>query len=198
MPRPLTPSVQMGFYGKLPARGDFVRHGLPRDFIDPWDQWLDGVLSITRSESGDAWLPAYLEAPVWRFALPAGLCGSRPVLGVTMPSVDKAGRYFPITFAAIPDAPDLDPMTGGDWLDHCEDAGRNSLEFDVAPDRIAADLPDPLLSRAATPTRESHWWTSGSLRLPPRQISLFGLPDHRLFATMLGISGDATMPADAS
>ena len=29
-----------GFYGKLPARGDFVRAALPRDFTDRWDAWL--------------------------------------------------------------------------------------------------------------------------------------------------------------
>ena len=64
-----------GFYGKLPARGDFVRAGLPRDFTDPWDDWLQSVMAGSRSLMGEAWLPAFLEAPVWRFALPPGMCG---------------------------------------------------------------------------------------------------------------------------
>ena len=101
-------AVIVGFYGKLPSRGDFVRSGLPRDFTDRWDDWLQSVMAGSRSLMGDAWLPAFLEAPVWRFALPRGLCGERAALGVMLPSVDKAGRYFPLTFAALP--PDDDAL----------------------------------------------------------------------------------------
>ena len=87
--------------GKLPARGDFVRAGLPRDFTDPWDDWLQSVMAGSRALMGEAWLPAFLEAPVWRFTLPPGMCGEQAVLGLMLPSVDKAGRYFPLTFAAL-------------------------------------------------------------------------------------------------
>ena len=41
-----------GFFGKLPARGDFVRAGLPRDFVDPWDAWLQRVLAGSRDAAG--------------------------------------------------------------------------------------------------------------------------------------------------
>ena len=85
-----------GFFGKLPARGDFVRAGLPRSFIDPWDAWLQQVLPASRRILGEAWEPAWLEAPVWRFALPPNLCGPEPVVGLWLPSVDRAGRYFPL------------------------------------------------------------------------------------------------------
>ena len=68
-------AVIAGFYGKLPARGDFVRAGLPRDFTDPWDDWLQTVVAGSRALMGEAWLPAFLEAPVWRFTLPRGMCG---------------------------------------------------------------------------------------------------------------------------
>jgi type VI secretion system protein ImpM len=26
-----------GFYGKVPTHADFIRHNLPRSFIEPWD-----------------------------------------------------------------------------------------------------------------------------------------------------------------
>ena len=93
--------VIVGFYGKLPARGDFVRAGLPRDFIDPWDGWLQSVMAGSRALMGDAWLPAFLEAPVWRFTLPPGMCGAQAAFGLMLPSVDRAGRYFPLTFAVL-------------------------------------------------------------------------------------------------
>ncbi|MGH7057613.1 MAG: type VI secretion system-associated protein TagF, partial [Acetobacteraceae bacterium] len=57
-----------GFFGKLPARGDFVRAGLPASFITPWDGWIAGALIASREILGSEWLPAWLEAPVWRFA----------------------------------------------------------------------------------------------------------------------------------
>ena len=62
-------TVIAGFYGKLPARGDFVRGALPRDFTDRWDAWLAPAIAGSRERMGEAWLPAFLEAPVWRFAL---------------------------------------------------------------------------------------------------------------------------------
>ena len=74
--------IVTGFYGKLPARGDFVRAGLPRSFTDPWDDWLRVAIAGSRTKMGDDWLPAYLESPVWRFCLPPGLCGSLPAVGL--------------------------------------------------------------------------------------------------------------------
>ena len=59
----------------------------------------------SRRQMGEDWLPAFLEAPVWRFVLPSGLCGERAALGLMLPSVDRAGRYFPLTFAALFPAP---------------------------------------------------------------------------------------------
>ena len=130
------PALSVGFYGKLPARGDFVRVGLPRDFTDPWDDWLQSVLAGSRALMGEAWLPAFLEAPVWRFALPPGMCGAQAVLGLMLPSVDRAGRYFPLTFAALQRS-GIEPASGEAWLDACEAAGRDALEQDTPPQEIA-------------------------------------------------------------
>ena len=35
----VAPGTLRGFSGKVPARGDFVHAGLPRDFTDPWHDW---------------------------------------------------------------------------------------------------------------------------------------------------------------
>ena len=71
----------VGLFGKLPARGDFVRSGLPGDFVAAWDDWLQRVIAASRTRMGEDWLPAFLEAPVWRFALAAGMCGAAAVTG---------------------------------------------------------------------------------------------------------------------
>ena len=182
-------AVTVGFYGKLPSRGDFVRSGLPRDFTDRWDDWLQSVMSGSRTLMGDAWLPAFLEAPVWRFALPRGLCGRRAVLGVMLPSVDKAGRYFPLTFAAL--LPDDGAISvDKDWLDCCEAAGRAALERDASAEQVSGMLGSP--GQADTPTDhvDAVWWSEGSLRVPPTRITLSAMPDAATYASMLGASAN--------
>jgi type VI secretion system protein ImpM len=178
----------VGFYGKLPARGDFVRT-LPRDFTDPWDGWLAAALAGSRDIMGEDWLPAFLEAPVWRFSLAAGLCGGHAVLGLMLPSVDRAGRYFPLTFAALFDdraAPADDPG----WLDACEAAGRAALEQDTEPEQLGVMIGVPLTPRAGGPeetgSERSVWWTEGAPRVSATRFFLPGLPDAAIYATMLG------------
>lgn len=86
-----------GFYGKLPSLGDFVSRNLPRSFIDPWDSWLQHALADSRSQLGEQWLSHFLNSPVWRFLISSGSCGNDCWAGVFIPSVDRVGRYFPLT-----------------------------------------------------------------------------------------------------
>ncbi|MEJ0018303.1 MAG: type VI secretion system-associated protein TagF [Acetobacteraceae bacterium] len=177
--------VASGFYGKLPARGDFVRAGLPRDFTDPWDAWLATVMTGSRTIMGDDWLPAFLEAPVWRFTLPAGLCGSQAVLGLMLPSVDRAGRYFPLTFAAL-SARGIEATPADTWLDACEAAGRAALEQDTPPQEIAGMLAMIRLPEAVSGTPDAIWWSEGSDRVAPARITLRTMPGAATYAAMLG------------
>ncbi len=86
-----------GWYGKIASLGDFASRRLPPGFIAVWDAWLQQAISVSRSQLGDTWLDAYLTCPVWRFLLQPGVCGESLWAGVLMPSVDKVGRYFPLT-----------------------------------------------------------------------------------------------------
>ena len=59
--QPLTQASQeriVGFYGKMPSRGDFVRRGLPDSFVDPWDAWLQDMMAHTQSVAPIFVLPA--------------------------------------------------------------------------------------------------------------------------------------------
>ncbi|WP_242445494.1 type VI secretion system-associated protein TagF [Chromatium okenii] len=91
---------QPGFYGKLPELGDFVQRRLPSTFIQPWDQWLRESLASSRAQLGEQWLDVYLVSPLWRFVLTPGVVGQLAWAGVLMPSVDRVGRYFPLTIAS--------------------------------------------------------------------------------------------------
>ncbi len=90
---------QIGFFGKMPGYGDFVRRDLPGELTKRWDAWLQNGLAESRKTLDERWLDRYLSSPIWRFCLSAGLCGDAQWMGAMMPSVDRIGRYFPLTAA---------------------------------------------------------------------------------------------------
>ncbi len=179
----------VGLFGKLPARGDFVRAGLPGDFVAAWDGWLQHVIADSRARMGADWLPAFLEAPVWRFALAPGLCGAAAASGLWLPSVDRVGRYFPLTLAAML------PMAAADWLDAAEAAGRAALETDATPEEVLRRLPGVAAAPGAVAPAGSLWWTAGGPRVAAGRLALPGMPDADAFVTMLSTQSAETAEA---
>jgi type VI secretion system ImpM family protein len=102
-----------GWFGKIPALGDFVARRLPAHFIEAWDHWLSTEILATRQALGPDWPPLYLNAPTWCFALMPGVLGTCCWRGVLTPSVDRVGRHFPLTFAVSSEALVLE--TSGWW-----------------------------------------------------------------------------------
>lgn len=98
----LDPGVP-GWHGKLPAFGDFASRRLPISFVEVWDDWLSAGLARLREDAPHTWLAAYLDSPVWRFVLMPGVlpgpAAESAWAGILMPSVDRVGRYFPMTMA---------------------------------------------------------------------------------------------------
>ena len=196
----------IGFYGKIPARGDFVCVGLPRGFVDPWHAWIERMLAASRDELGEEWQPAWLEAAVWRFALPAGQCGPEPVVGLWLPSVDHVGRYFPLTFALVARFGDpVELIRDAGWFFRiAEDAGRAALEGDLAPEALAARLHeapsasplDPGIDPRPLAAADGVWWTEGAPRVPPHVFTRRDLPDGATFTAMLDARGAASQPLE--
>src|SRR5690606_6619657 len=93
----------LGWYGKLPASGDFVHRGLDRARILWGGRGLQrGVGDLLRcSRDAEA---AYLRAPFWIFVLPAGLGTGVVQLGCVGPSRDRVGRSFPLVLVLSMDA----------------------------------------------------------------------------------------------
>jgi type VI secretion system protein ImpM len=188
-------NAAIGFHGKIPARGDFVHAGLPRTFTDPWDEWMQRMVGASRSVLGQAWLPAWLEAAIWRFALTPGTCGPHAVIGLWMPSVDRIGRYFPLTLAAVARDADTPALTreGGGFLAAAERAGRDALQNDLAPDELAARLAaaaaaqpgGPGTNPSLCPLEGGLWWTEGAPRVPAWVFVSRALPDENAFVAML-------------
>jgi type VI secretion system protein ImpM len=88
-----------GWFGKIPALGDFVSRRLPQTFVDPWDAWLSAELVAAQDALADDWLSTYRQGPIWRFALMAGAINRDCWYGVCLPSFDRVGRQFPLTIA---------------------------------------------------------------------------------------------------
>jgi type VI secretion system protein ImpM len=147
-----------GWYGKLPTLGDFASRRLDAAFIEPWDLWLGEGMSAQREQLGEAWLDAYLGSAVWRFVL---MPGAMPALadrvaraGVLMPSVDRVGRYFPLTVVTtLPQLPgstaELESLLG--WLHRLEDLAVDAMHEDwtiEALDAALEALPPPLAAQS--------------------------------------------------
>ena len=174
------PVIRIGFFGKVPARGDFVRAGLSREATRIWDEWIQLVLPAAEAQLGDAWSSAWSVAPVWRFALPPGQLGPHCVLGVWLPSVDSAGRQFPLMIAA---EGAIDDET---FLERAEQAGRETIAFDVAPKALLHRLPTVVApAQAARANSAGRWWTEGGPFVRPQAFEQVGLPTTVTFAGML-------------
>jgi type VI secretion system ImpM family protein len=121
-----------GFYGKLPCRGDFMQRRVPQVFVDTWDAWLQECLYVSRQQLGEQWLDLYLTSPVWRFVLAEGICGESAYAGVMLPSVDRVGRYFPLTLVSPLEAGTciLEAACGAGraWFDAVEELALKALD----------------------------------------------------------------------
>lgn len=96
-------TVDVGFFGKLPSHGDFIERRVASAFRETWDEWLQRCIAQSQRELGRRWLDCYLTSPMWRFFLSDGVAGSASYAGILLPSVDRVGRYFPLTVvAALP------------------------------------------------------------------------------------------------
>ena len=132
-----------GFFGKLPGQGDFVTRRLPSEFLRVWDPWLQRSLTQSREALGDGWLDAYLTSPIWQFVLTAGIAGQTHWAGLLMPSVDRVGRYFPLTVARpLPENTNPFQMltATADWFAQTQTVMLAALEGDLTLDEMDARL----------------------------------------------------------
>jgi type VI secretion system protein ImpM len=87
----------MGWFGKLPSTGDFAGRGMPSPLQETVHKWISSGMARFVQGHPEDWLDAYLVSPVWHFLINAGLWDKPPLMGCIAPSVDKVGRYSPLT-----------------------------------------------------------------------------------------------------
>ena len=155
-------------------RWRLASRGLPHEFVHAWDSWLQHSIATSRAHLGEQWLELYLTSPIWRFALMPGACGASGWAGVMMPSVDKVGRYFPLTIAAQLDShPHTMAMafSAQEWYEALEQIALSMLALDASPAKLEQGLAGtPLLAAGSSgdlvqlsgAQELAAWWQTGS------------------------------------
>jgi type VI secretion system ImpM family protein len=136
----------VGWHGKLPVAGDFVTRRLHSAFVDAWDDWLSTGLAGLRERDAEHWLERYLASPAWRFVITQQFMPS-PLntlawAGVIVPSVDRVGRYYPLTLAApLSDIPVGHREQAGlwSWLHRLEDVAVDAMQDDWSIEQLDAE-----------------------------------------------------------
>lgn len=138
--------MALGVYGKHPAKGDFLAHGLPPAVQAKLEVWLDAALAEAREALGAEWQTVWPTAPHLHFWLGEGIWGE-PVAGLMAPAQDRVGRRFPLVYLATgTDAPPPPVADAGqDW--------HRALSAHAAAMLLRGDLDQPadLLSGAPHP-----------------------------------------------
>lgn len=157
--RPVSSAPVAGLFGKLPAHGDFVRRGWCDETVDAIDSWLTATVHSVRTMRDDddfaAWMHA---APLWRGYVPPGQLGPHALHLAVAPSVDRAGRLFPVAAGIAGGA-------GAAWA-HAEEAGEavDAAIYDALAGRADADATVAAIAGSvdARASREapgvSAWW----------------------------------------
>jgi type VI secretion system protein ImpM len=166
-----------GFFGKIPATGDFVGWNLPRVFTDRWDRWMSMELR-DRPETGD------IDGRSWRFAIKGGIFGDQPCAGAWRMSRDRVGRRYPFAVVRLGELPDA----GDGWYDAIADCLNGAVEGGWTTDEITrqlAGVPPP--SASGAPERIAFWCDDWEVRelvfADIHELADKGLPAMRAAST---------------
>lgn len=172
--------VPVGVFGKLPGRGDFLARDLDPAFTDVWHAWLARELPQARRQLADRFLPAYLQAPIWRFALRGGVAGPEAVTGVMIPSLDAVDREFPLTLATH------GSLAAPGWYEAVEELALAALAEDWQAESWLTALAALAPSEAAeTPGSSVRFWSDGSPFVAPGTLVFATLPAGADFQRLL-------------
>lgn len=191
-----------GWYGKIPSLGDFASRRLPTPFIALWDEWLQTSIAGSSGRLGEAWLETYLNCPLWRFMLMPGVCGATAWSGVLMPSVDKVGRYFPLTLCCeLPRLPaSADELAAVlAWLEELEQPALAALDTQHTPQQLEAALnarPLPPFASDDEARRTLGARLAACLRADTSAAATLALPAAETIAPLLASAAAQTL-ADA-
>ncbi|WP_206244457.1 type VI secretion system-associated protein TagF [Novosphingobium terrae] len=169
-------------FGKLPSHGDFVARGLPAAERAALDGWLSGEVDAARRMFAAAFDDLYDRAPPWRFARAEGPVGAA---GVLAPSIDLAGRRFPLYLALAGVAAEA-LVAAAHW---CEDMLHHAFVESWHADRLVEETARFAGGSLTAGWTGARWWSDGGEGFAPGVVE--GLRPPRLLSMMLQPQEDA-------
>lgn len=151
-------SMAAYLFGKLPTHGDFVTRGMAAAERDALDRWISAGMEGVRAQLGDMHNSLYDSAPPWRFI-------SEDSVGAIAPSMDSAGRRYPILLAV---------RNGCFNCTHLATACEELLYTAFADSWTADQLADAAASLSPEPDdlpTTPRWWTEGNAHFPPAELA---------------------------
>ena len=152
----------VGFFGKLPAAGDFVARGIPAEVRRALDLWLTAYIAEAAANARH-W-------PVGGVRAVVTLAGA-PWLLVIEPSEDAVGRSYPLTACVPLNA--ADRASADVWADAALavllDALENHASADALRDALAQTAPP---QSGGTPlTAPLIWWDRNAEGPPEERLA---------------------------
>ncbi len=154
----------LGVYGKHPAYGDFISHGVSPRFQAVIEPWIGQILGEVRAHLEGSWQIVYDTALPLRFWIGSHVYGNNNLRGVILFGRDKVGRRYPLLIVNeannLP-APILDHKQG--FYDDVQtsleqafyktdlDIGTLVASLDVGHSMDACSEPEPKTLWAANP-----------------------------------------------
>ncbi|TKD31543.1 MAG: type VI secretion system-associated protein TagF [Mesorhizobium sp.] len=144
-----------GFYGKMPATGDFVTRRLPGNSVRIWDRWL--AQHIVPLIGSDAWP----RSTALRFL--AGPASFGASAGIILQSADRVGRQFPLSVVAQLAEASVQLARAEAWFSGVEDAAIAAQHGELTPDELdtaLTALPVPSVEPGGEIISEMVMWTA--------------------------------------
>ncbi|MCZ8016047.1 MAG: type VI secretion system-associated protein TagF [Limnobacter sp.] len=197
----------IAWFGKLPCVGDFCSHNMSICLLSELDDWLSTAMQAGSGSHGPAWTRAYFETPIHGFVwghntLPA--LGEVLVVGVLMPSVDKAGRAFPFVLLEQLDSSSCTELSREallDWFFHahivCADALNEEWPLLKLNDSLLG-MPTIRAGQGAGTTlpvqrEHTHWFRIDYDGQISWVMQHHGLPHAQAFGALLGLTTPSSL-----
>lgn len=124
--------IRPGFYGKIPATGDFVSRRLTGDFVRVWDRWLaQHLVPLIGLES-------WPRATALRFLAGPSCFGASA--GIVVQSADRVGRQFPLSIVAQLSETSFQLAHAEAWFSGIEETAIAAQQGGLTPDDLEAAL----------------------------------------------------------
>jgi type VI secretion system protein ImpM len=136
-------------FGKLPFHGDFVARGLTGSEQIELDGWLSRSMAEAREQLGTRFNDCFDAAAPWFFAWE----GKTWTAGAMAPSVDSAGRRFPL----IAGLRNLEKGFASTACERCEEALFEAVSERRSVDELATKISSASLTPGGSAVEEG-WW----------------------------------------